>query len=211
MLFGLRGRSDSIRQSDFDAANVIVLTVSPPDLGIVCPDSHGRHESQSVPSLARMLLIVSWARVAMRKKHLVAAVAVIWVGVLVYLMSGATSLGRSYAEEANRRRLQNAVWAAEANYGGLLDAGYIQWTPTTVAQQLVEILNAAQVPLADDPSHREVKLPPAPRTKYVLGQPSGPWQVVLVADEPHQRVRVEGYGNDLEHPMMVKELVVMGY
>jgi len=145
----------------------------------------------------------------LRKKQLLAALAVIWVAMALFLLSGATELGRSRAEEANRRRLQNAVWVAQANYDGLQDVGYAGWTPTSAAQRLVTLLNAAQVTQPDE-LPPGMKLPPA-RTKYVLGKPTGPWQVALVADERRKRVRVEAYGKDLEKPIIVRELVVAGY
>ena len=53
-----------------------------------------------------------------------------------------------------------------------------------------------------------VKLPPP--TTYILHKPTGPWQVVLVPDDATGTIRVEGYGQDLSEPLIVKELHV-GY
>ena len=41
---------------------------------------------------------------------------------------------------------------------------------------------------------------------YVLNQPTETWQVVIVADEVGDKILIHGYGNDLNKPMVVKEV-----
>ncbi len=124
-----------------------------------------------------------------------------------YVFSNMGGLAAANARRANEVRLKHAVMVVEANFGGLFDAGYVSWTPTTAAAQLVKTMTAAS---ALSPEEAKEFAPSGvgllPATTYVLGKPSGPWQVVLVADERRKLIRVEGYGADLETPLITKEL-----
>ena len=160
-------------------------------------------------ALACLLLRLTAANLAMKKKRLVVMLAGVWGAVVVYLLSGATELSTTNVREANRRRLESAMWMAEANYGDLRDVGAASLSPSFMAQQLVAVLNAAHVPADDDlSSFSTSKIPAMPRSLYVLGKPTTAWQVAVIPDEQRQLVRVEGYGSDLEHPLIVKELAL---
>lgn len=105
-----------------------------------------------------------------------------------------------------QQRAELAWMTVEATYGGIYDAGYASYTAAQLADLMMRSGNAAQA--APDPS----ELPPGSRVPqlkpvpYVMGRPSGPWQIVLVPDDSRRVVRVALYGTDLNAPLKTTEL-----
>jgi hypothetical protein len=105
------------------------------------------------------------------------------------------------------RELEQSIFFAEANLGGMSDAGYVQWTPTSAATQLVESMNAAQTLTPEEEKEykeRGMFIPKA--IPYVLNQPTAKWQVVVIGDETGKKIILQGYGSDLTQPLVVKEI-----
>ena len=44
--------------------------------------------------------------------------------------------------------------------------------------------------------------------EFVKDPPTNPWQIVLIPDEKNSMVRIEGYGNDLEAPLISKRVKI---
>ncbi|MGK7872740.1 MAG: hypothetical protein AB4426_05325 [Xenococcaceae cyanobacterium] len=106
-----------------------------------------------------------------------------------------------------KRELEQAIFYVEANLGALGDSGYVQWTPTTAVANLVETMNASQILLPEEEEeYRQAGIRPPKPIPYVIDKPKGAWQVVLIADEAQQKIRVLGYGTDLTEPLVVKEI-----
>ncbi len=68
-------------------------------------------------------------------------------------------------------------------------------------------MNAAQILLPEEEQqYRQAGIRPKEAIPYLLEKPTDSWQVVLIADEAQQKIRVEGYGKDLSQPLIVKEI-----
>ena len=62
-------------------------------------------------------------------------------------------------------------------------------------------MNTAIAPLA------AIKVASAgPEISYVINEPTGPWQVVVSPDNDYQVLWIEGYGVDLELPLLSEEI-----
>jgi len=144
----------------------------------------------------------------MTGRQMLTVLSVVWVGISMYLVAGGLRGARGKVEHARQQQLEAAVWAVEANADGMSDAGYVRWTPTTMAQQLVPLLNAATTSPADDVRAGETLPRPFPPILYVLGHPTGTWQVVLVPEEARNTIRVEAYAIDPARPLIVREITV---
>ncbi len=106
-----------------------------------------------------------------------------------------------------KQELEKAVLYVEANLNALGDSGYVQWTPTTAVAQLVETMNAAQILLPEEEEeYRQAGIRLPEPIAYVMETPQEAWQVVLIADEEQQKIRVLGYGTNLTQPLVVKEI-----
>ena len=102
-------------------------------------------------------------------------------------------------------QLEQAVSSVEMTLGSLGDVGYVQWTPTTAAEEVVNTLNASQVLLPEEAQYREAKIKPV-TIPYILNKPTTNWQVVIIPDEDNSLIKVEGYGSNLEEPLLAKEI-----
>lgn len=105
------------------------------------------------------------------------------------------------------QELEQSIFFAESNLGGMGDAGYVQWTPTTAATQLVESMNAAQTLTPEEEKEykeRGMFIPKA--IPYVLNQPTDKWQVVVIGDETGKKIILQGYGSDLTQPLVIREI-----
>jgi len=106
------------------------------------------------------------------------------------------------------QELEQAIFFAESNLGGFGDAGYVRYTPTTAAIQLVESMNAAQtLTPEEEKEYRERGMFIPKAIPYVLNEPTGKWQVVVIGDETAQKVILKGYGYDLTQPLIVNEIL----
>lgn len=104
-----------------------------------------------------------------------------------------------------QQALEKAIFFLEGNLGSLSDVGYTQWTPTTAATELVETMNVSQRLLPEEQAEYEAAgIQPQAEIPYVLNQPTGPWQIVLVPDDKQQTIHVKAYGEDLETPLIEK-------
>jgi len=124
-----------------------------------------------------------------------------------YVFSNMGRLAIQDATRARQLRLERAVMAVEGTFSSMTDAGYIEWTPTKAAIELVRTMTAAEKLTPEEAKEFGLRASPAP-TRYVIGKPTGPWQVVLLPDEAHKLVRVEGYGADVERPLIVRQIAV---
>lgn len=127
---------------------------------------------------------------------------------LISLIScGEPSTNTNKVPSFKQRELEEAVYFAESNLGGFGDAGYVQYTPTTAATQLVETMNTAQtLTLEEEKEYKERGMLIPKAIPYVLNEPTDKWQVVVIGDETAQKVIIKGYGIDLTQPLVVKEI-----
>jgi hypothetical protein len=125
---------------------------------------------------------------------------------------GNSSEPSSTPSTLKQQELEQAIFFLEGNLGTLGDVGYAQWTPTTAAEELVTTMNASQVLLPEEEDeYRQAGIKPKEVIPYVLNQPTEAWQVVLVPDDTQQTIYVQGFGNDLETPLIEKDLPCCGY
>jgi hypothetical protein len=111
-----------------------------------------------------------------------------------------------------QQELAQAIFFLEGNLGSLSEAGYVQWTPTTAAAELVEIMNTSQILLPEEEEdYRQSGIQPKDPIPYVLNQPTAAWQIVLIADDAQQTIQVKAYGKDLETPLIERELPCCSY
>lgn len=116
------------------------------------------------------------------------------------------SSNNTQAVSPKKLQLEQAVSSVEMTLGSLGDVGYVQWTPTTAAEELVNTLNASQVLLPEEEEqYREARIKPV-TIPYSLNQPTTNWQVVIIPDEANSLIKVEGYGSNLEEPLLAKEI-----
>ena len=134
------------------------------------------------------------------------AVGAIVGGLIWYVAQSMAVVTSGRLTLVSQRRLEQAVWAVEANLDGMADAGYVRWTPSGAARELVAVLNAAQVPDPQEEAMRQGGFRPPPPTEYVLGRATKPGQVVLIPDDARNVIRIEAYGSDLSQPVIVKEV-----
>jgi hypothetical protein len=110
------------------------------------------------------------------------------------------------------KELEKAIFFAQANLDSLGDAGYVKYTPTTAAIQLVNTMNAAQnLTPEEEKEYRERGMPIMKGIPYALNQPTEPWQVVIVGDDAQKKVKFLGYGHDLKTPLITQEVPCCGY
>ena len=113
---------------------------------------------------------------------------------------------RTKAFSPKKLHLEKAVLSAEMALGSIGDVGYVQWTPITAAQELVNSLNSSQVLLPEEKEqYKEAKIKPV-TIPFTLNQPTEKWQVVIIPEEDKSIIRVEGYGDNLEKPLLIKKL-----
>lgn len=102
--------------------------------------------------------------------------------------------------------LEKAVASVEMTLSAMGDSGYVQWTPTTAAEQAVNSLNASQVLVpGEEEQYREAKLKPV-TIPFTLNKATDKWQVVIIPDEENSTIEIEGYGSNLEEPLLVKSI-----
>ena len=83
------------------------------------------------------------------------------------------STNQTQSFSPKKLQLEKAVSSVEMTLSSIGDVGYVQWTPTTAAEELVNSLNASQV---------------------------------LVPGEDNSTIKVEGYGSNLDKPLLVKNI-----
>jgi hypothetical protein len=137
----------------------------------------------------------------------------LWVAVLVALMWGVFEVlnprqkVRADLDAMNRKRVELALFALEANLPGPGEGGYVRHTPSSAAARIVQTLNAAQElsPQEKDELRKTgARFMPKP-IPYRLGAPDAFWQVVLKPDDAAGKIRAEVYGLSLASPVEVKE------
>ncbi len=103
-------------------------------------------------------------------------------------------------------QLEKAVISVEMTLGAMGDSGYVQWTPTTAAKQVVDTLNASQVLLPEEEEqYKQARIKPV-TIPYTLNKATDKWQVVIIPDEENSTIKVEGYGSSLDQPLLVKNI-----
>lgn len=113
----------------------------------------------------------------------------------------------SALQKHKQQELEQAILFVESSLRSLSSVGYTQWTPTTAAQEVVKIMNASQVTLsAEEERYREAEITPKTIPHLFNEKPTQSWSIVVRPDETKQVVVVEGYGTDLEEPVLMKEL-----
>ena len=134
----------------------------------------------------------------------------IWIWLSIGMTVGSSAImllnrmsrgGAASIAPISRERMEQAVAAAETGLRGMTDGGFVQWTPTTLATELVQSLNSVQLSAPGVPQN-----PAAAVVPYVLNMPTGPWQVALVADEAQRTIRIDAYGADLDEPIIRKNI-----
>lgn len=134
----------------------------------------------------------------------------IWGLILILLTligCGSTEVS-SGGKSLKEKEMERAIFFGKASLDGLGESGYVRWTPTTAAIQLVNTMNAAQtLTPEEEKEYRQRGMTMIPKAiPYVLNQPTAPWQVVIVADETQQKIKFLGYGTDLQTPIITEEV-----
>lgn len=118
----------------------------------------------------------------------------------------------SKVSSLKQQELEAALLFLEGNLSSLGEVGYAEWTPTTAAAELVETMNASMVLLPEEEEdYRQAGIKPKEPIPYVLNQPTAAWQIVLIPDDAQQVIRVEAYGQELETPLIEKDLPCCGF
>lgn len=114
---------------------------------------------------------------------------------------------KTQAFSPKKLHLEKAVASVEMTLGAMGDVGYTQWTPTTAAQQVVDSLNASQVLLpGEEEQYKEARIKPV-TIPYTLNKATDKWQVVIIPDEENSTIKVEGYGTNLDEPLLIKTIL----
>ncbi len=102
--------------------------------------------------------------------------------------------------------LEKAFLSVEMTLSAMGDSGYVQWTPTTAAAEAVDSLNASQVLVpGEEEQYKEARIKPV-TIPYTLNKATDKWQVVIIPDEENSTIKVEGYGSNLDEPLLVKTI-----
>jgi hypothetical protein len=105
-----------------------------------------------------------------------------------------------------QQRAEMAITMVEANLGNLQDGGgYQEWTPEKAATQLVQLMTSAQAPEPGYPQTHNAQF------TYVKDAVTGPWQVVIEADDAQSSIIVSAYGTDTATPLLSKTITVSRY
>ena len=113
---------------------------------------------------------------------------------------------KTHAFSPKKLHLEKAVASVEMTLGSMGDVGYMQWTPTTAAIEVVDSLNASQVLMpGEEEQYKEARIKPV-SIPYTLNKATDKWQVVIIPDEDNSTIQVEGYGTNLEEPLLVKSI-----
>jgi hypothetical protein len=111
-----------------------------------------------------------------------------------------------------QREMEESIYFFEGNLYSLWDAGYVAWTPTTAAAELVTIMNTSMtLTPEEEEEYRQQGMRIHEPISYVLNEPTDRWQIVLVPDDEQQVIHVRGYGPDLETPILEQEFPCCGY
>jgi hypothetical protein len=111
-----------------------------------------------------------------------------------------------------QREMEESLYFFEGNLYSLGDAGYVAWTPTTAAAELVTIMNTSMMLTPEEEEeYRQQGMRIHKPIPYVLNAPTDSWQIVLVPDDEQQVIHVRGYGPDLEVPIMTQDFPCCGY
>jgi len=104
-----------------------------------------------------------------------------------------------------KHQIMIAVESVAGTFGSMHNGGgYQRWTPQKAVDKLVPLMNSATAPGPGDS-----RLPgSAGNITYVKDEVTGPWQIVLIALEKEQKIRVEGYAYDTSVPVYTKEIHV---
>ncbi len=107
--------------------------------------------------------------------------------------------------ELVKREVLLAVEGVRATWGGMQDGGgYQSWTPEKAVEKLLPLLNSASEPVEGEPQHIGF----GGKIRYVRDEVTGPWQVVLIANNKKSIIRIEGYGPDISEPVYSNEIAV---
>lgn len=61
-----------------------------------------------------------------------------------YVFRNMGQLAMRNAHRAQQMRIERAVMAVEAAFGGMLDVGYVAWTPASAAAELAKTMTASE-------------------------------------------------------------------
>ena len=116
------------------------------------------------------------------------------------------STEKTQAFSPKKLHLEKAVASVEMTLGAMGDVGYVQWTSTTAAEEVVNSLNASQVLVpGEEEQYKEARIKPV-TIPYTLNKATDKWQVVIIPDEEKSTITVEGYGTNLDEPLLVKTI-----
>jgi len=114
--------------------------------------------------------------------------------------------------QLKQQDLESAILFAESNLESLTGVGYAEWTPTTAAEELVITMNASQMLLPEEQAEfQDADIKPKEGIPYVLNEPTDSWQVVVVPDDTNQMIHIQGFGQDLETPLIEQEVPCCSY
>ena len=107
----------------------------------------------------------------------------------------------------NNRSVEQAVREAHANLGTMALAGRVDCRDRAALPRIAEELNALQGIMPEDGRRlRKMGSLPPQGILHVANKPTGPWQVVLVVDREEGVIHVEGYGDQMQTPGIVKSI-----
>ncbi|OVE81446.1 hypothetical protein BVY03_03690 [bacterium K02(2017)] len=131
--------------------------------------------------------------------------------ILLFILNACNQTSKEPSPKVVKQQMVMAVMAIQSNLGAMQDSGYQAWTAQKAVDKLIPLLNTASQPI----TAQEKKYAQSGRggidLKYVKNNPTGANQIVLIADDDEQSIRVEGYGNDLETPIYTDEVQVSSY
>ncbi|MDH4071066.1 MAG: hypothetical protein OEV30_11670 [Ignavibacteria bacterium] len=100
--------------------------------------------------------------------------------------------------------INRAVDMVAPTLSQMQDAGYTSWTPGLAVEKLVPLMNAALAPEPGDDSGPGI----LDKIKYVSGKATSPYQIVLIPSEGNGTIRIEGYGAELDEPIVTRSITV---
>lgn len=134
----------------------------------------------------------------------------LWILVGMMTMGGFAGMyfgaGGNPAEMLMQKRLEQALLSAEMGIEcGYADSGFLYNSPTQAAETYLELLGAASAEMGElygETQQREVKQLP-----HQVGLPGKPWTVVLDPSDAEKRLRLFGFGDDANVPLLQKEII----
>lgn len=105
---------------------------------------------------------------------------------------------------------ENQILSEVSSAAQVIECGYSDsfstvFTPTQAIKNYLNLIDTTKGE-ADEILKQAGKIPQKP-VKYIIGKPDAPWEVVLRPNNQENKVTVLGFGDDLNEPLVVKEVL----